>query len=64
VGQGSHEPSDELERGRGGITPAAVDREGAAAVVNLDDHRHSVVALLQVKRRIGDRLRDAVVLLA
>src|SRR4051812_20116343 len=58
------EPLDELE-GRGGdVPPAAVDRQGVAAVRDLHDLGDPGVALLLFERGVHDRPGDGVVGLA
>ena len=58
------EPLDEAERGLGNLVPAAVDGERMAAVRDLDDLGHALVPLLLLVRRVRDRPRHDVVLLA
>ena len=58
------EAVEERERRVGDLPPAAVDRERVAAVRDLDDLGHALVALLLLERRVRDRPRDGVVLLA
>src|SRR5438105_15915983 len=61
---GLDEPLDERQGAVGDFPPTAVDREGMAAVWNLDDLGHAFVALLALERGVGDRPRHRVVLLA
>src|SRR6266511_3994305 len=58
------EAPDERQRRVGDLTPAAVDGERVAALLDLDDLGHALVVLLLLVGRVRDRPWDGVVLLA
>src|SRR3954467_14879519 len=64
VGWASGEPLDELECGGGDLPPAAVDRQGVAAIRDLHDLGDAGVALLPFEGGVHDRPGDGVVGLA
>src|SRR5437588_826960 len=61
-GAALHESPNEGERGFRHLTPPAVDGERVAAVGHLDELGDTLVALLQVKRCVRDRMRNGLVL--
>src|SRR3954454_350808 len=60
----SGEPLDELQCSGGDLPPAAVDRQGVAAVRDLHDLGDPGIALLLLAGSVHDATRDGVVGLA
>src|SRR5205823_4398933 len=58
------EPSDEVEGDLCDVAPTVVDRQRVPAAGDLDGLRHTGISLLALERRLGDRSRHGVVVLA